>query len=181
MYYPEIVSGTHVRFKMANVVCPDTEIILEKTTGCLEVTGRVVLLSDAGKEKNYYAVVEVNGIATPLISDPGLAAWALGALIFFLSFPQGTNVAAFQLITPNQMRAQVSAVFMLLTNVFGLGFGATAVAVLTDYVFGAPEKVNYSLALFSVLVGVPALLCLIAGLKPYRASIIEAERWMAEG
>jgi len=67
MYYPEIVSGTHVRFKMANVVCPDTEIILEKTTGCLEVTGRVVLLSDAGKEKNYYAVVEVNGIATPLI------------------------------------------------------------------------------------------------------------------
>ena len=67
MYYPEIVSGALVRFKVANVVCPDFEIILEKTTGCLEMTGRVVLLSDAGKEKNYYAVVEVNGIATPLI------------------------------------------------------------------------------------------------------------------
>jgi hypothetical protein len=67
MYYPEIVSGALVRFKLANVVCPDSEIIWEKTTGCLEVTGRVVLLSDAGKEKNYYAVVEVNGIATPLI------------------------------------------------------------------------------------------------------------------
>ena len=67
MYYPEIVSGAIVRFRLANVVCPDTEIILEKTTGYLEVTGRVVLLSDAGKEKNYYAVVEVNGIATPLI------------------------------------------------------------------------------------------------------------------
>jgi len=67
MYYPEIVSGALVRFKVTNVVCPDAEIILGKTTGCLEVTGRVVLLSDAGKEKNYYAVVEVNGIATPLI------------------------------------------------------------------------------------------------------------------
>jgi hypothetical protein len=67
MYYPEIISGTFVRFKLANVVCPDSKIILEKTTGCLEVTGRVVLLSDAGKEKNYYAVVKVNGIATPLI------------------------------------------------------------------------------------------------------------------
>ncbi len=67
MYYPEITSGAIVRFKLANVVCPDSEIILEKTTDCLEVTGRVVLLSDAGKERNYYAVVEVNGIATPLI------------------------------------------------------------------------------------------------------------------
>ena len=67
MYYPEIDSGAIVRFKLANVVCPDSEIILNKTTGCLEVTGRVVVLSDAGKEKNYYAVVEVNGIATPLI------------------------------------------------------------------------------------------------------------------
>ena len=67
MYYPEIVSGAIVRFKVANVVCPDSETILGKTTGCLEVTGRVVLLSDAGKEKNFYAVVEVNGIATPLI------------------------------------------------------------------------------------------------------------------
>lgn len=120
------------------------------------------------------------GIATPLISEPRAAAWALGALIFFLSFPQGTNVAAFQLITPNQMRAQVSAVFMLLTNVFGLGLGATAVAVLTDYVFGAPDKVNYSLSLFSALIGIPALLCLIAGLKPYRESMCEAEGWAAE-
>ncbi len=67
MYYPEIGSGATVRFKLANVVCPDAEIIWEKTTDGLEVTGRVVLLSDAGKEENYYAVVEVNGIATPLI------------------------------------------------------------------------------------------------------------------
>lgn len=67
MFYPEVASGTTVRFKLANVVCPDSEVIWEKVTGCLEVTGTVVLLSDAGKKKNYYAVVKVNGIATPLI------------------------------------------------------------------------------------------------------------------
>lgn len=117
------------------------------------------------------------GIVAPLIADASVAAWAIGALIFFLTFPQGTNVAAFQLITPNQMRAQVSAVFMLLTNVFGLGLGATGVALLTDYMFGVPEHVNYSLALFSVVIGVPALLWLIAGLKPYRQSLKVAEAW----
>jgi len=120
------------------------------------------------------------GIVAPLISDSRASAWAIGVLIFFLTFPQGTNVAAFQLITPNQMRAQVSAVFMLLTNVFGLGLGATAVAVLTDYVFGVPDQVNYSLALFSLLIGTPALIWLIAGLKPYRQSLKDAERWLDE-
>ena len=118
------------------------------------------------------------GVAAPLISDWQLALPVVTALIFFLTFPQGTNVAAFQLITPNQMRAQVSAVFLLVTNVFGLGLGATAVALLTDYVFGAPALVNYSLALASVLVGVPALVCLILGLKPYRESLKEADRWL---
>jgi len=67
MFYPEISSGAIVRFRMANVVCPESEIILKKTTGCLELTGRVVLLSDAGEKSNYYAVVEVKGIATPLV------------------------------------------------------------------------------------------------------------------
>ena len=120
------------------------------------------------------------GIIAPLISDWRASAWAIGVLMFFLTFPQGTNVAAFQLITPNQMRAQVSAVFMLLTNVFGLGLGATAVAMLTDYVFGVPEQVNYSLALFSLLIGTPALVFLIAGLKPYRLSLKMAEQWLDE-
>jgi hypothetical protein len=118
------------------------------------------------------------GVAAPLINDWRLALPAVTALIFFLTFPQGTNIAAFQLITPNQMRAQVSAVFLLVTNVFGLGLGATMVALLTDYVFGAPALVNYSLALASVLVGVPALVCLILGLKPYRQSLKEADRWL---
>ena len=121
------------------------------------------------------------GVVAPLLADWRASSWAIGVLIFFLSFPQGTNVAAFQLITPNQMRAQVSAVFVLFTNVFGLGLGATVVAVLTDYVFGAPDRVNHSLALFSLLIGVPALVCLMAGLKPYCRSLREAESWLGEG
>ena len=119
------------------------------------------------------------GVIAPLLTDWQYALIAVTALIFFLTFPQGTNIAAFQLITPNQMRARVSAVFLLLTNIFGLGLGATIVALLTDYVFGAPALVNYSLALVSLLVGIPALVCLILGLKPYRQSLKKADRWLS--
>lgn len=67
MVYPMYGAGSQVRFSLENVVCPDLENILEKATSRLEVTGKVVMLSDAGKQERYYAVVEVGGIATPLI------------------------------------------------------------------------------------------------------------------
>jgi MFS family permease len=115
------------------------------------------------------------GIAAPLVGDLDVSLALIAVLVFFLTFPQGTNVAAFQLITPNEMRAQVSAVFLLITNVFGLGLGATTVALLTDYYFGAPERVNESLALMTAVVAIPALILLTLGLKPYRRSLAAAE------
>ncbi|MEC9375977.1 MAG: MFS transporter [Pseudomonadota bacterium] len=117
------------------------------------------------------------GIIAPLINDFGLSLALISVLVFFLTFPQGTNVAAFQLITPNEMRAQVSAVFLLVTNVFGLGLGATTVALFTDYLFGAPERINESLALMTAIVAIPALILLTLGLKPYRESLEASEAW----
>jgi len=117
------------------------------------------------------------GIAAPLVNDLQVALLLIAVLVFFLTFPQGTNIAAFQLITPNEMRAQVSAIFLLITNVCGLGLGATSVALLTDFYFGAPERVNESLALMTLLVGTPALALLAWGLKPYRDALAEAEQW----
>ena len=38
-----------------------------------------------------------------------------------------------QILPPNQLRAQVSALFLLISNLIGLGLGTTAVAaLLTD-------------------------------------------------
>jgi MFS family permease len=117
------------------------------------------------------------GVVAPLVTDFGLSLTLVAVLIFFLTFPQGTNIAAFQLITPNEMRAQVSAIFLLVTNVFGLGLGATTVALFTDYVLGSPDQINISLALMTCLVATPALVLLTLGLKPYRASLQAAESW----
>jgi hypothetical protein len=67
MFFPELESGALVRFKLASVVCPDQKEIVEKVTEQVEFTGRVVLLSDGGEKRGHFAVVEVTGIATPLI------------------------------------------------------------------------------------------------------------------
>ncbi len=49
-------------------------------------------------------------------------------------------------------------------------------ALLTDFWFGALERVNESLMLMTALVGIPALCLLIWGLKPCRESLQATER-----
>jgi hypothetical protein len=67
MFFPEIASGSLVSFKLTNVVCPDLKSIVEKITTGLELTGRVVFLSDAGEKRDHFAIIEVEGIMSPLI------------------------------------------------------------------------------------------------------------------
>jgi MFS family permease len=113
-------------------------------------------------------------IAMPLMPTAPLALSLSGLLVFLFTFPQGTNVAAFQLITPNEFRAQVSAVFLFAINLCGLGLGATVVALFTDYLFGDPAAVRYSLALTAAVTGLPAVIALVLARAPYRASMARA-------
>lgn len=63
----ELQSGTRVSFRLAEVVCPDIERVVREMTTSLEVTGSVVLLSDYGDQKDHFAIVNVEGISSPLI------------------------------------------------------------------------------------------------------------------
>jgi len=63
----DVISGAHVRFRLKNVVCPNSQRVVENVTDDLELNGTVVFLSDAGEKKDHYAIVEVNGIVSPLI------------------------------------------------------------------------------------------------------------------
>ena len=67
MYFEEIKSGSLVRFQLSRIVCPGQSQVLEKITRRLNLTGKVVQLSDAGNQQDFYAIVQVGGIVSPLI------------------------------------------------------------------------------------------------------------------
>ena len=96
-------------------------------------------------------------------------AWTIPALVpalFFLATPVGSSYAALQLIVPNQLRGQVSAVMIFSINVFGLILGPYLVGFLTDAL--GTQRVGYSLA---VIVGLASLISasLFRGMyRPYR-------------
>lgn len=67
MLAPDIFPGSPVRFRLDGVVCPQRDLLYERTTGQLELAGRVIFLSDEGESPNRFAIVEVRGIASPVV------------------------------------------------------------------------------------------------------------------
>jgi len=112
-----------------------------------------------------------------LMPTPLLALMWAAPLAFLLNASAGLGVAALQLISPNQMRAVVTAVLLLCTNFIGGVLGASIIAFLTDYVFGNDLALRYSLATAIVCVAPLAGLAAWSAYKPYRAALISAKAW----
>jgi len=75
------------------------------------------------------------GIAFPLVGN-GVVAMALVAPAAFLSaMPFGVAPAAIQEITPNNLRGQISSIYLFVINLIGLAIGPLVIALCTDYVF----------------------------------------------
>jgi hypothetical protein len=55
-----------------------------------------------------------------------------------------------QLIAPNHMRAQTTAIFMLFSNLFSYAFGAAIIAVITDFI-GFEQALKYSMSIVSLV------------------------------
>jgi MFS family permease len=121
---------------------------------------RVALLSGAG--------ILVFLAPATLISNAHATLALLAVGMFLMSFPMGTSVAALQLIFPNQLRGQVSALFLFLLNLGGQSMGPLLPGVFNDYLFHNENMVGYSLA---ITVGGASILMILVfwmTLRPYR-------------
>ena len=100
------------------------------------------------------------------------AAWSLtliGPGVFFLVLPMGAVGAALTVIFPNQVRAQVSALYLFILNLGGLTLGPLLPGVFTDYLFRDQKMVGASFALTLAISGSIMLIIYLATLRPYRA------------
>jgi len=133
--------------------------------GYRDATLRVALLAAAG-------LLPLSAVSA-LTMDRDLTVALFGPLIFFASLSMAVAPAALQVVTPNQMRGQVSAVWMLVLNLVTAGLGPSAVGVITDHVFGDPMAVGKSIALVNCLTVPLAALALWAALAPFRRAAEE--------
>ncbi|MFO1427763.1 MAG: MFS transporter [Steroidobacteraceae bacterium] len=109
------------------------------------------------------------GIAAPLMPNEGLALLLLGPAFFFGSLPFTLGPAAMASITPNQMRAQITAIYLLCINLFGFGLGPWLMGKLTDRVFQDEALLRYGIATTAALAVPVGLVFLGRALAHYRA------------
>ncbi len=107
-------------------------------------------------------------VLTPLAPGPLTAIALLAATSFALSFPQAFPPTLLQLMAPNRLRAQVTAIFMLASVLTAYTIGPALVALLNDYVFRDDAALRYSLALVSAVLTPAGAACLMFGMKPFR-------------
>lgn len=101
-------------------------------------------------------------------SEPWTALILLGIASGFSSMVNGLGPTTVQDIVPDWLRGQATAIYFFVINLLGLGIGPTAVALVTDRVFGNDLALRESMA----CVAIPAILVgiglLLAARSPYK-------------
>jgi MFS family permease len=114
-------------------------------------------------------------IAGPLMPTPWLAVLcsAVGAMCGIAgAIPQN---AAVQSVTPNEMRGQVTALYLFVFTVLGGGFGPTFIAFITDHILGDESLLRYSMAGSAAIMGPLATIIMWLGVRPYGHAIAEVK------
>ncbi|HEX9806811.1 MAG TPA: MFS transporter [Alteraurantiacibacter sp.] len=113
----------------------------------------------------------------PLLPTPELAiaASVLAGAISVAAI--GAQNAAILTVTPNRMRGQMVALFLLMFNVIGFGLGPTIVALLTDFAFGDEAMLRWALVTTVAVLGTLSAVSITLGLKAYGAEVKNARAW----
>jgi len=110
-------------------------------------------------------------IALGFVATSTGAVVAMSLAVFFSAFQGGISGGTLQLMTPNRMRGQVMAMFLLVANLIGLGLGPTVLAATTDYVFGADDAIGQAIALCGAVLCPLGAFILWYGMRDIRAEI----------
>ena len=113
----------------------------------------------------------------PLMPTPELSLALYVLTGFFLNYPSVLSLSAIAEVTPNEMRALVTSIYVLLTGLVSSGLGPIAVGFVTDRVFHDRQAIGLSLALVSAVTGGLGSVLVFAGLKAYRESLARAATW----
>ncbi|HWS63264.1 MAG TPA: MFS transporter [Steroidobacteraceae bacterium] len=122
-----------------------------------------------------FAIAAPFEIAAPLMPSGGLALLCLGlagACGIASAVPQN---AAIQRITPNEMRGQVTAIYLFMFIVFG-ALGSQLIGSVTQRVFGSDADLWKSIVLTASVLMPLAAFAISRGIKPYGREVERLER-----
>jgi MFS family permease len=117
-----------------------------------------------------FAICIPFSVLSPLMPTGELAV-VIGSLagVFALAASVPQNVAI-QTVTPNEMRGQVTAIYLFMFVVFG-ALGASLVPLVTVYIAGGEQNLWISMALIAAVLLPIAVYAIARGMKPYAVEV----------
>ncbi len=85
------------------------------------------------------------GIAAPIVPGVGEMFFALGTQLLVAGAYQPVGSSILAQLTPQRLMGKVTAVYLLVFTLLGLGFGPTLVAVISDHFFTGPQALGFAL------------------------------------
>lgn len=86
-------------------------------------------------------------VAAVTVSSPATSLALLAPAVFALALPIGSLFAALQLIIPNQVRGQISALYLFVISLAGISLGPLIPGLLNDRVYHDATRIGDSLAI----------------------------------
>ena len=130
---------------------------------------------------SFKLVILGSAIATPfafayaLVDAEQLSLWLMVGTIFGTNICFACAASAMQRMYPVAMLGLAAGIYFFMSNAVGLMVGPTVVAAITDYGFGDPQKVGYSLSIVGGASRLLAFLVFIVGLASYVKLLRERE------
>ncbi|AYZ01380.1 MFS transporter [Burkholderia multivorans] len=123
-----------------------------------------------------YAVIAGIGFcaAIPFTANYVQALVAVSGAVFFYSFPTGILPGTLQIGAPSRLRGVLASLYTIGGNSIGYGIGPTAIALVTDKIFGNAKMVGYSLGIVCCTAALVAAGLLLTALPHYRRLLDEA-------
>lgn len=121
-----------------------------------------------------FACTTATAIAAPLMptAELALGMMALGTM-FGLAGAVPQN-AAIQRIAPNEMRGQVTAVYLFMFTFFG-AVGSYVIGLVADHVVGDPQRLWMAILITASVFLPAATFCMYKGIRPYREEVERLE------
>ena len=127
-----------------------------KTDACLRLTAWAAL------------GITIPATLLPIAPSATVMALLLFPFKFFIGFTPVLIPSALQMIAPNQIRAQLGAIFLFATGLIGITGGPILPAFLGDHVFTGPLALAHALSASAVVIGPLTFAITWIGLKQYR-------------
>ena len=115
-------------------------------------------------------------VAMPRFENDMIAILLIIPITFFMAMPSGLSNAALQAISPNRMRGQLIALYLICVSFLSYLFAPLIIGLMNDYVFKREDAIDLSLSILAAINYTIAAICLYRSLAPLEEAIARIRR-----